>query len=245
MQLVYSSRNGTGDVYLSKPFYIDEIHLWCTLSCAFFQPQDIFARKITLSGVEYNTSSIACVLLDHTQFLDYRTVTNSSKELATGIQNRLPSITNSYMFVTDNLDLRLLYIPDILAQNYNYSSVFSPELTRYSGFRNESMKRGVDELIKQGENDYLNYTLNVVSDPTTPTLVTAHQVHVRSKQFVYRKTPESMYTLKYLFYFSEQHLKAGKTLIQVNINAAQYQINYLALIIIIIICAIVMCISFK
>lgn len=242
---VYSGNQTSPKIHLTAPFYLESLHLWVALSCTLFNPPPLFARNTTIGGVDHNTSSMACVMLDQTKFLDYKSVTNSTKELAIDIKQRLPSIINSYMFVADNNDLRLLHVPDILASNYNYSSVYSPELTRYTGFRYANLKENIDTLTAEGEGDYRNHSLQVAGDPASPSLVTNHQVHVRSKVIQSKPSQNKNYTIKYLFYFSEEHLNASMTLIDTNIKASQYQVTYLALIIIIIICALVMCISFK
>lgn len=157
---------------------------------------------------------------------------------------KLASISHSYMYVTDSWNLNILHMPENLAMNYNYTSLYSPELIRYTGYSTQEMKSRTDGLVKYGEDEVEKFNdVKLVKDPTTPTLITASQIHVRSYLFTMMKS--SNYSLKFLYYFSEEDLKASKTLIEENIKAAQFQITYLALIIIIIICAVVMCISFR
>lgn len=235
--------NFSQGIHLSAPFYDTNLLKWISLSCTYFEPPTLFVKPLTLGGSIYNTSTIACVALDQSKYLDYKKTANTSRIVMNN--TRLASIVNSYMFITDNQDLKLLYVPDSLSENYNYTSIYSPELIRFTAFSKASMKSDIANIKPISEDNFLNYSVKIAKDPSAPTFITDSQIHIRALNLTFKPSKNFSYVQNYLFYFGVGDLTASKTLINENVKAAQSQINYLALIVIIIICAVVMCISFR
>jgi hypothetical protein len=196
----------------------------------------------------YNTSVISCVLLDMSKLMDYKLAVNNTKVLLPPSSNQtMQSITNSYMIVADNNNDRVLYMPKTLSPNYNYTSLFTPDIVRYTGFRSESRRKDLLNLDAGIlSSSLVKFTENLVIDPLDPSLVDSAQIHVRAVN-VSNKLPmnNDSYIIRSIVYFNMEDLTASKSLIENNIDAAQYQITFLALIVIVIICAVVICISFQ
>lgn len=239
-------------IHVSESFYDENVQRWVSLACGIFEPpinkfgdQFKFERPLILNGITYNTSAISCMVIDQSKYLDYKKAANTTK--STTNQTRLLSIVNSYMFVADNKNMSLVFVPDSLVQNYNYTSIYSPELVRYTAFTNGSMKSDIEALANKplGEDSFLNYSVKLSQDPSAPTFITESQIHIRSMGVTYKPARNFTYFQNYLFYFGADDLTVSKTIINDNVKAAQSQINYLALIVITIICAVVMCISFR
>lgn len=238
-------------LHLYEPFFDTVSQKWITLSCSYYSLIDPFSRKIQIDSKTYNTSVISCVLMDLTKLLDYKLAVNNTKVLNPPLPNQtLLPITNSYMIAADHQN-RILYMPKFLTSNYNFTSLFAPDLVRYTGFSSEGRIKELNDL-DQNQNKFSNFTATIASDPLDPSLIDSVQIHTRSI-LVSAKTkknakPEEIVPSHYirsLIYFNMEDLTASKSLIVNNIAAAQYQITFLALIVIIIICAVVICISFQ
>ena len=234
-------------IYLSKPYFDKIGQKWVSLCCSYYSMQAPFARPLTINGNTFTSLVISCVITDMTQLLDYKTAINNTKVLIPPSANQtLPSITNSYFIVADNNEDKILIMPQNLEANYNYTSVFSPDLVRYTGFTSKTRQQDLAKLDERKiASMLLNYSENIVTDPLDPTLITPSQIHVRSTRVSPKLLPDTTYSIRSMFYFNQDDLNASRSLITNNIAAAQYQITLLAIIIIIVICAVVICISFQ
>lgn len=234
-------------LHLSKPYFDPINQKWVNFCCSYYSMTEPFHRSLSINGNTYTSSAITCVLVDLTKLLDYKMAVNNTKVLIPASPNQtLQSITNSYMVAADNIDSNILFMPKSLSPNYNYTSLFAPDLVRYTGFSSSAMKQDLNNLDNRVDNKtILSYVSNLVVDPLEPSLVDLTQIHVRSMTVSERTNKNLNYIIRSLFYFNMEDLSLSKNLIISNIDAAQYQITYLALIVIIIICAVVICISFQ
>lgn len=231
-------------LHLMEPFFDSVSQKWVSLACSFYALAKPFWRQVTSGTKTYNSSVIGCLLVDMTKLLDYKLAVNNTKVLVPPLANQtLLPIANSYQISADNSS-RILAMPRILAANYNYTSLFSPELLRYTGFATESRHKQLIDL-DHGRLGLLNFRENLAADPLDPTLVNSVQIHVRSVNVSHKHPVEPSYSMRSILYFNMEDLTASKSLIENNISNAQSQISFLALIVIIIICAVVICISFQ
>lgn len=226
------------------PFFDPVSQKWVSFSCSFYTLNKPFSREVTSGTKTFTSSAISCVLLDMTKLLDYKLAVNNTKVgTAPQANQTLLSITNSYMIAADN-NSRILHMPRSLSPNYNYTSLFSPDLVRYTGFASEARQKQLQDL-DHNRTALVNFTENLAADPLDPTLVDSVQIHVRTVNVSHKHPVEPSYIIRSIMYFNMEDLTTSKSLIVNNISAAQYQITYLALIVIIIICAVVICISFQ
>ena len=244
--------NFTGEIqrtskrHLMTPYFDQISQSWVHLCCSFYNLSHPFSRSVISNAKTYNSSVIACVLVDLMKLLDYKLAVNNTKVLNAPTANQtLLSIANSYIIAADNNEEKILYMPRTLATNYNYTSLFSPDLVRYTGFSKPKRVSELKSIENGGAVTSINFTENLVIDPLDPTLVDAAQIHVRSMNASMKHPIDTNYIIRSIMYFNMEDLTASKSLIVNNINAAQHQITFLALIVIIIICAVVICISFQ
>lgn len=230
-------------MHLMPPYFDGVSQKWVSFCCSFYNMSHPFSRSMTIGTATYNSSVISCVLVDMTKLMDYKLAVNNSKVLVPpSADQTMLSISNSYMIVADNNFDRVLFMPKSLSLNYNYTSLFTPDLVRYTGFRSEDRRRQLVSL-DQGTRPPVNFTENLVIDPLDPSLVDSVQIHVRTIN-ASNKGNQS-YIIRSIVYFNMEDLTASKSVIEKNIDAAQYQITFLALIVIVIICAVVICIAFQ
>lgn len=233
-----------GKLHMLSPYYDPVSQKWVSLSCSYYSMGKPFWRQVTIGTKTYNTSTIGCMIVDLTKLLDYKLAVNNTKVLVPPTANQtLVSISNSYMITTDN-NSRVLQMPKALSTNYNYTSLFSPELVRYTGCSSANTLNKLLDLDHE-RTPFVNFTENLASDPTDPSLVDAVQIHARSVNVSHKHPVEPSYNFRSIIYFNVEDLTASKNLIVNNIKNAQSQISFLALIVIIIISAVVICISFQ
>ena len=234
-------------VYFDRPYFDQLLQRWVTLICT-KSGNAKYATPMRFDNADYESSVVSCGMIDFQNFAKYKD---------DPVDDYFNHITDKVgMEVVDKHVLNVLNFPDqhimrvdkYLSQNYNYSFAQFPPITSYVGVSESNL-----ENISKPDARF-NVSVTISKDPSNPSYFIKNDLFVRSKRagFFFKTdssgkqdlTP-STYALKYLFYFESQLLDSERSSLLSYISDSQSQITYLALIIIIIICAIVMCISFK
>jgi hypothetical protein len=241
-------------VFMSRPFYDKFVQRWLTASCSLVIMQDAKYRKeLNFENVLYLSSVISCVLVDLSTFLKYKEP-NVAQQIGTVSDFKtLPALDYGLLNIADDIGMFLLMTPK-LSSNFNYTSAFSPSLNRYSGLSSQT----IINLFATNTDSDTSYPIDNVlisKEPTNPTSLIKNQIHFRTRKqgFVnstYVATPTESWNpginyFKYMYYFEADKLEATQFKITSLISAGQSQVTYLALILIVIICALIMCFSFK
>lgn len=187
-----------------------------------------------------------CTLVEMSNFLKYKdfAVQHQVQIVTDGLT--LSVIDDAVMNVVEDQFGNILHLNSKLAANFNYSTVFNPALARYTGMASKQMA----ETFKRedrGENDYPRINISIAKNPTTPTYTLKNELHIRTKQFgmTIADGVAKAYGMRPMFYFDTELNDSTQSKIKTFIATAQSQVTYLALIIIVIICALVMCLSYK
>ena len=201
---------------------------------------------MTIGNVNYNSSVITCGMADLQLYMKVK------DNILLDRVNQIPSklnmkvIQNSILNIANFPDGNLLHVNTQLSQNFNYCSVLSPSYMRYVGLNQENYNKTFAVGEKDNES-YPKVNLTISKDPNQPAYILKNELSVRTRRAGYfmDSNTKKPYELKYMFYFEAEFLESDRNRVINYVKSAQAQITYLALIIIIIICAIVMCISFR
>ena len=130
--------------------------------------------------------------------------------------------------------------------NFNYSSLYSPAMTRYTGMSSQTLKNFMANQ-DQGEDSYPKTNVSIAKNPSTPTFILKNELHVRTKQIgtTVNNNVASNFNIRLMYYFDTELNDATQNRIKQFIAVSQSQVTYLALIVIVIICSIVMCFSYQ
>jgi hypothetical protein len=199
----------------------------------------------TISGQKYSFFTLSCILVNSTEQLKPR------DPIITGlfdVNNNLPTLqVNSKMFlISADPSGRVMMSNASIPLLFNMTSLFSPAISRYSGFFTKDMLDwyGIQDMAPNTEYKRKNTSLS--KDAGNPTLLITNEVHLRTRALGMQKTgAANHYVVKNLFFFEADLLAAEQNNVNTLISGAQTQVTLLSLIIIIMICAVVMCISFK
>jgi len=205
-----------------------------------------YATSLNFESLDYESSVVSCGMVDFQSYAKYTDdpIDNYFNHITDKVSMEV--ISKHILNVLNHPDMHVMRVDKYLGQNYNYSFVQFPPFTSYIGVGNASWPN-----ISQPEAKF-NMSVTITKDPSNPSYFIKNDLFVRSKRAGFflqsdatGKQTSATQTLKYLFYFESQLLDSERTTLLTYISDSQSQITYLALIIIIIICAIVMCISFK
>lgn len=232
--------------YVGQPFYDKFLQKWVTITCVPVTLQDLYTKKNArvLEGVSYSFFTLSCVLVNSTEYLKPRDPVVSG---LFDVNNNLPLLpVNSKMFlISADTSGRVLMSNVSIPLSFNMTSLFAPPVSRYTGFYNKDMLDWYGMQDKAPNNDYKRKNTSLSKDPANPSLLLANEVHLRTKALGMQKFgAENHYVVKNMFFFETDLLASEQNNVNTLINGAQTQVTLLSLIIIIMICAVVMCISF-
>lgn len=203
---------------------------------------------MNFENADYESSVVSCGMIDFQNFAKYKDdpVDDYFNHITEKVGMEV--VAKHLLNVLNHPDMHVMRVDKYLSQNYNYSFVQFPPIASYIGVN------GNTRLNVSQPDAKFNVSVTIAKDPSNPSYFIKNDLFVRSKRAGFfvetdasgkQKETPSTYALKYLFYFESQLLDSERTSLLSYISDSQSQITYLALIIIIIICAIVMCISFK
>lgn len=232
-------------VYFDRPYYDQFLQRWVTLICT-KSGSAKYASSMSYGGEEYKSSVVSCGMIDFQSFAKYND--NPVDDYFSQITEKVSMevVSKHILNVVNHPDQHVMHVDKYLGQNYNYSYMMFPPITSYIGIAGN-----IKANISQPSNDF-NSSVTIAKDPSNPSYFIKNDMFVRTKRPGFFVNVDSSgaattspFALKYLFYFESQLLDSERSSLLNYISDSQNQITYLALIIIIIICAIVMCISFK
>ncbi len=205
-----------------------------------------YGTTMTYNGKTYSSMMHSCTIIDMSNFLKYKefAIQHQIQIVTDGLT--LSVIDDAVMNIVEDQFGNILHLNSKLAANYNYTTVYNPALARYTGMASKQM---MDQFKAEdkGENSYPRVNISIAKNPSTPTYTLKNELHIRTRQLgmtVSDGTARS-YGMRPMFYFDTELNDSTQSKIKQFIATAQSQVTYLALIIIVIICALVMCLSYK
>lgn len=201
---------------------------------------------MNVGGVNYKSMVISCSMADLSAYANLQEQAIQNIIAANNTLRRLPFIQNSMSIITDVNQYRLLLTSLKLTNLNNYSSILQAGLARYTGFYDANSYAYLNSP-DLNDTSYPNFNVSISADPTNPTLLTKNEIHIRTNPVGYNWfiQPGFANIFKFIFYFDTDSMSSAQNAISTSVGNAQTQVTLLALAIIVIIYAVVMCISYQ
>lgn len=232
--------------YVGQPFYDKFIQRWVTITCVPVTLLGLYNtnHQKSFEGGNYLFYTLSCVLVNSTEYLKPRDPVISG---LFDVNNNLPMLqVNSKMFLISADSAGKVLMSNVsIPLSFNMTSLFSPAVSRYTGFFTKDMIDWYGMQDKKADNTSKRKNTTLSRDATNPNLLLANEVHLHTRTLGMQKLgANNHYVVKNLFFFEADLLASEQNNVNTLISGAQTQVTLLSLIIIIMICAVVMCISF-
>ena len=117
----------------------------------------------------------------------------------------LSVIDVSTLNIVDDQQGNFMQLNSNFEVNFNYSTLYSPAMTRYTGMSSQAMKSFMANQDK-GEDSYPKTNVSIAKNPSTPTFILKNELHVRTKQIgvTVNNNIASSFNIRLMYYFDTE-----------------------------------------
>ena len=117
----------------------------------------------------------------------------------------LSVINDATLNIVDDQQGNFMQLNSNFEVNFNYSTLYSPAMTRYTGMSSQAMKNFMANQDK-GEDSYPKTNVSIAKNPSTPTFILKNELHVRTKQIgvTVNNKIASSFNIRLMYYFDTE-----------------------------------------
>lgn len=117
----------------------------------------------------------------------------------------LSVIDDATLNIVDDQQGNFMQLNSNFEVNFNYSTLYSPAMTRYTGMSSQAMKSFMANQDK-GEDSYPKTNVSIAKNPSTPTFILKNELHVRTKQIgvTVNNNIASSFNIRLMYYFDTE-----------------------------------------